>query len=272
MSVEISTLPISTFNKFPYASSATKRAAEQGRDLGRTIYTDSNKFYKIWKTSSSVHRMIFVDGKPIEVNNKNADGQEVLLGLLCGLFDEKTCPALVDHIHQSGRLVGYITRAGAPVTPAELETGDGVEFINGITDRSLRSGFVLRDLHAGNVVRLDDGRLSLIDLETPLSHLYSLDIDAEITSGALRRGICAAYRRAIHDVFDVRSTTPRVLEMRRDLWRRVRPSLVPIGAGPSRDTRSGIALMEDYVESTGDGHFQADWAWIEGARKFLSEI
>ena len=272
MPVEISSLPIGKFKKFAYTSNAAKRAAQKGLALGRTIYKDSGLFYKIWKVSSTVHRKIFIDGLPVEVSNKNSDDQEVLLGYLCGLFDHTTCPAFVDHIYELGRLAGYITRAGTPVTPAELETKDGAEFVRAIIDRSMHAGFILRDLHAGNVVRLGDGRLSLIDLETPLSHLYSLDMDAEITSGALRRGICSVYRKSILDVFDVRSTTPRTLEMRRDLWRRVSPSLVAIGDRPIRDASSGIAMMEDYVEPSGDGHFAMDQAWIDGARKFLADI
>jgi hypothetical protein len=136
---------------------------------------------------------------------------------------------------------------------------------------------VLRDLHVGNLVRLSDGRISLIDLETPLSHLDTLDLNVEIQSGALRRGIIPAYRRFILDFFDLRCSDPdiiaaRTLPVRLPTLQMVQPKRNKLTTGNGVGAKLGSHGPEDVPisESANTGPQHEDiMAWIQRLEREL---
>lgn len=230
-----------------YKSAAQRRAAARGMVLARKIYRDEHYFYKVWPAESRVWRTVYKNGTPIVLDaNKDAQGQKQLPGFLYGLYDETIVPGFVSYIYSQQTLVGYITKAGEVLTPQDAEAAECQAFIGNVIKRSLLSRHILRDLHAGNVTRLANGQLSLIDLETPIAHLDSLDLNVEAQNGALRRGIFPKYRQFILDFFDFRCTEPEIIAGRSSAsFSSKRESLVGQASVPV----ASQATLEDYMPS-----------------------
>lgn len=188
-----------------YESAAKARAKKKGLALSRKLFSDGDTVVKAWPQRSTVWNSVYVAGKLEKFHPLKALKDKPTLPIFAsGLMNEGLCPAFVDHIYENSILVGYATRKGAPLTEGEIAQADVQRFISTLIDQTLSSGYVYRDLHGGNLIRLPDGRISLIDLETPVARLEDLDLDEEIQTGALRRGILRPYRRFILNRFDRR--------------------------------------------------------------------
>ena len=277
--MRLANIDLETLEVIHYRSAAIRRAKQRGRRMSRQIYKDSQYAYKIWSRGSRGHRVAFVAGEAVFCDNRGAAGEEQLLGFLCGMYDDKICPAFVENIYSRGRLRGYRTRLGEPLSKANSADQNVRDFIEEMINASLRSGYVYRDLHPGNLIRLGDGRISLIDLETPIAELRSLDLNLEIQNGSLRRGIFLKYRQFILDHFDSRNQTG--LDS---------PALNSVGSGlvasmdminsdklDYGDLDFGISENEDPATAQGlrgkrKNYYGGTLAWIDEARKMLASL
>lgn len=212
--MQVKSLALDMMRRIRYDSAAVRRAKLRGKDLARKIYDGGDYYYKIWPKESKVHKIVFVDGQPSVVSNVADDGSEKLLGFIVKLYNDNVCPAFVKHIYDGDKLVGYATRVGSVLSEDDLSSEDLSVFVDQVIKFSIQSRHILRDLHLKNLIRLPDGRISLIDLETPLAHLDSVDLVEESLSGSLRRGILPQYKRFVLDFFDFRCTSSEILSAR----------------------------------------------------------
>lgn len=281
--MELKDIPFHRLKQIAYESAAVRRAAQKGRELARRIFEEADVFHKVWPATSKVHRTVYVSGAPLVVeSNVDAAGNEQLLGFLCGLYDKAICPGFIENIYSDGKLVGYSTRRGKPLTEKELKGADCASFVEYCIQRSLEARHVMRDLHVGNLVRLPDGRISLIDLETPISHLDTLDLNMEIQTGALRRGIIPAYRQFLLDFFDLRCSDPtiiaaRTLPFRLRTSQLVQPKRRKAAASSNGvDVKTGFSGLEEYVpiRASADGEPQREdiVTWMQRIERELETI
>jgi hypothetical protein len=213
--MKLRAIDITSLREVSYESAAKRRAEARGSELARKIYEGKDLIYKIWPRYNKTWRRIYVGSSPILLHNpRSSSGQFALPGFLAGLYDRETAPGFVDYIYSGKRLVGYVTLKGAPIEPDDIDSAECSTLIDRVIERTVKHRHVLRDLYHANIVRLPDGRLSLIDLETPISHLDTLDLNAEIEGGALRRGTASRYRKFLVDFFDRRVSSPAILSAR----------------------------------------------------------
>jgi hypothetical protein len=267
--VELETLDFDRLTPVSYASAARRRAAARGVELARKIFRDDNFYYKVWPAESRVCRTVYVAGQPIIISLSGGDGREYLPGFLCGLYDDAIVPGFVDNIYSKGRLVGYITQAGEVLDANMADKEECLAFLKDVIQRSIQSRHIIRDLHPGNVIRLPSGRLSLIDLETPLAHLDSLDLNLETQSGALRRGTFLHYRQFILDFFDVRCTDAVLIGERQKTIRSMFQATSIERYSPS-DIREPLEefVTDPILKASGD----AVLMWIANVERQLAEL
>lgn len=205
----LSELDVSRLRELPYRSAAKDRAAKAGLTLIRRVYDTGELIVKLWPVDWRGWNLV-VDGNRRRRFHRERDGAATRLpGDALGIYDARTTPAFADYVYaDTGELVGYATRRGIVVNREEMDSAaDCVALVDLLIERSLATGHILRDVHAGNIIRLPDGRVSLIDLETPLARLATLDLNHEVETGALRRGTSQRYRQFIFDLVDRRQST-----------------------------------------------------------------
>ena len=201
----LSTLEVARLREVPYRSAAKERAAKSGVAMTRRIYDAGDCIVKLWPADWRGWNVV-VDGARRRRFRQAGAGAMVLPGETLGIYDPRTVPAFGEYVYSDeGRLVGYTTQRGTVVDRAEVDgAADCIALVDLLIERSAAAGHILRDVHAGNLIRLPDGRVSLIDLETPLARLETLDLDHEVTTGSLRRGTSQRYRQFIFDQVDRR--------------------------------------------------------------------
>lgn len=208
--MQLSEIDFSTLERVEYSSKHVDRILATGAPRPRDVYRDGRRFYKLWGPSYSDHRVVYWRGRRHVVDNQDPERGEVLLGHLCGLYDERVCPAFIENVYDGDRLAGYVTEGGTVQSTDTFVGSDVDEFVDAFIERSLASGFVFRDLKARNIIRLDDGRLSLIDLDTPLVSLNGYSASHEQRSGSLARFTLARYRNFIHEYLNAGSEDENV--------------------------------------------------------------
>jgi hypothetical protein len=218
--MQLAAINFSVLAKVEYRSKQVERVVATGLPAPRTIYADAQFFFKIWPASNSDCRTVYWKGNRYLVNNRDQNNHEVLIGFLYGLYDESVCPAFVDHIYDGSSLVGYITRRGIPLPTQEEESTAFNDFVKVFFQRSLHSGLVHRDLKLRNVVRLNDGRLSLIDLECPLTLLNGFSRTRERRNGSLARFTSKRYRSLIKSYLNPINLSPKILTARARIKKR----------------------------------------------------
>jgi hypothetical protein len=197
--MQLSALSLEDLEIVEYRSKQVERIVSEGKPRPRTIYRCENYYYKIWTSDYKDHRTVFWRGKRRLARNIDVSGNEVLLGFLYGLYDESICPAFTEHIYDGTKLVGYKVRAGEVLPSLSMDEPDHRAFTQHLTKLSLASGFVHRDLKARNMIRLPDGRLSLIDLECPLTMLAGISIEREMRDGCLARYTFKGYQEFVRE-------------------------------------------------------------------------
>jgi SAM-dependent methyltransferase len=180
--MQLSDINIKELQAVSYKSKAMRPYIKAKVKPPRRIYKDGQYFYKIWDPDYSERRIIVYDGQRIFIDTRDPHGKEILPGFQFGLFDQHICPAFVDYIHDGDTLRGYKTLSGQPL--ASFDPLDPVltKYIAYFMQMTLASGFVYRDLKPRNIIKLPNGSLSLIDLESPIASLSRLQL-----TPALRR-------------------------------------------------------------------------------------
>jgi len=212
--MQLSTLDLSRLEKVQYKSKQVQRILEAKKTAPRLIYRSANAFYKIWPKHNVDCKTIIWRGKKRLVDNRDEAGREVLPGFLYGLFNADICGAFVDYIYDGYTLVGYVTASGSPVETLDLSVPSHARFLERIVDLSLASGFVHRDLKTRNLVQMENGELSLIDLEPPLALLNGYNPTSEIKSGSLAHFTLEEYRRFIISYLDKTVEDERLVRAR----------------------------------------------------------
>jgi hypothetical protein len=195
--MQLSTLDISKLEKVQYKSKQVQRILEAENIAPRLIYRSETAFFKIWPKHNVDCKTVIWRGKKRLIDNRDETGREVLPGFLYGFFNKDVCGAFVDYIYDDDKLVGYVTASGRPVEKFDLEIPSHARFLQRIIDLSLASGFAYRDLKARNLVQLESGELSLIDLEPPLVLLNGYQPKPEIKAGSLAHFTLEEYRKFI---------------------------------------------------------------------------
>lgn len=248
-SFQLEDLPLESMERVHYVSAATKRANRMGRELARKLYCDDSYYYKVWSETYQVHRIVYAHGQPVLVNT-DRNNAEQLLGIQCRLYNNDTCPALVGHIYsRSGNLRGYVCHKGSVVEKQDMGSPKILDFIKRLISASFDADHILRDIHNGNLIYLPDGRVSLIDFETPLAHIYTLDLNEEVQSGSLRRGNAPLYRRFVLDLFDVRAESEYAVIAKERLKAKPVSQLLASGGVPVR-TGSYQEILEQTMPVT----------------------
>jgi hypothetical protein len=202
----VSSLDVTRLEEVPYKSAAKNRAAQAGVRLHRRVYDGGDCIIKLWPADWLGWNVVVDGAGRRRFRGAGDSAPKVLPGTTLGIYDARFVPAFGEYIYtDDGDLVGYTTRKGMVVEKADVDGApDCITLVDDLIVRSISSGYILRDLHAGNLIRLPDGRLSLIDLETPLARLDTLDLNNEVANGALRRGTSQRYRQFIFDYMDRR--------------------------------------------------------------------
>jgi hypothetical protein len=256
---------LKALREVPYDSAAKRRAQARGGELSRKVYEDKDLVYKIWPKSAKPWRTIYVGGVATLLTSPvGPDGKLALPGFTAGLYDSITVPAFVDYIYSGKHLVGYATQKGIPLTAEEADSAECLALVDRIIERTIKHRHVLRDLYYANIIRLPNGKLSLIDLETQIAHLDTLDLNAELETGALRRITAKRYRQFLIDFFDVRVTTPSILRARAN---RQATSHLISGKSPAPAAKEAPISMKPEPSKSNNVV-----AWIESVRARLGQL
>ena len=147
-------------NTFETIRDKYNRIDDNGINQGRAVYYDreNNLYYKLF--------------------NKNyCRLDNFTLAVKCNFFDGLT-PALVDYIYDDSQLIGYVTKAGKTISDNEFDTHlIPNEFTEKLINKIKNTDLFFYDFVPSNIVRLDDGQLSLIDLESvyKISDLFKIN-------------------------------------------------------------------------------------------------
>jgi len=126
-----------------------------GINHGRTVYKGDGVYYKVFHMDYC-RRENFVRAYE------------------AGFFDGLS-PALQSLIEHEGEIVGYVCKTGTPLgTEFDMIPK---EFYVKVLDKAKDTKMFFYDLVASNIIRTEDGEISLIDLESvyDLSELYTID-------------------------------------------------------------------------------------------------
>jgi len=197
-----------------YHSAQLARFALANKALPRAVFRDDKYFYKVWRHDYDHFRRVKVGKRHVKAAAIGEDGIERLWGFHVGLFDQEVCPAYVGGIYNGTRLVGYRTLIGQPVERLHSWHPGHAAFMRAIARNTARSGFVHPDFKLRNLIRLDDGRLSLIDFDGSLATLFRFSPQADIELGALRPFVIESYRRLLNRFLNPSVTDPAILRMR----------------------------------------------------------
>ncbi len=137
------------FNKFKLIRDKYNRIDEKGINHGRSIYFDEQ---------NSLYYKIFHKDYIRRTNFEMAIKKNFFDGMI---------PALVSLITDDGMIVGYVSKAGKVLSDNEFDehlVPDNLKVK--MIQRIKETGLFFYDLVPSNIIRLDDGQLSLIDLES----------------------------------------------------------------------------------------------------------
>ncbi|HEY0292148.1 MAG TPA: methyltransferase domain-containing protein, partial [Hansschlegelia sp.] len=128
-----------------------------------------------------------------------------------------------------------------------VEESESSAFIQQFIQRSLRSGFVHRDFKRRNVIKLPDGRLSLIDLEAPIVALAKLKRRSKSGTRLLPTLIHKYYPEFIHSFIDGSTRDPEILSARRR-WKTPPPFRIILSESGPAEAEAKIVRVEDVKE------------------------
>ena len=137
------------FNVFETVRDKYNRIDDNGVNHGRAIYYDreNDLYYKLFH-KDYVRRTNFE-----RVINQN--------------FFDGMIPALVSLITDGDMIVGYVSKAGKVLSDNEFDTHlIPKEFTEKLVKKIKDTGVFFYDFVPSNIIKLDDGQLSLIDLES----------------------------------------------------------------------------------------------------------
>ena len=213
--IQLSAIDFSRLRVITYPSKYLAITLRRGLPLPRVVFADRRYVYKLWRRGFHTFQgQVRVGAQRQDVASAGPEGP-TLVGFRVGLYDDRLCPGFAGGIYVGQQLVGYRMIRGKPIRSLSLEDRQHREFVQHLVDRTLRSGIVYSDLRAANVVKLPDGRLSLVDLDTTLSTLFEFDRRYELRKGALRGHLDGDYRRALLDFFNPACENPSIVEARR---------------------------------------------------------
>jgi hypothetical protein len=166
---------------------------EGNSELDREFYKQDNLIYKLWGSSYIVKDMVIVSGQYIK--HSYSSEKNGIAAIDIGFVNQETCPGLVDLIWDNGICRGYVMIYGEA-----LERDDQItpEFLDLIIRVSAKCGFVHSDFSPKNIARIN-GRLSLIDLDTVMSKISSMDMKFDLLNGSLRPHVVSQYRVFVLD-------------------------------------------------------------------------
>jgi len=162
--------------------------------LERFFFRHDGMIYKLWGERYNVKDYVAINGEYVRHNYRDANSGIAAIDL--GFIDSKTCPALLDLIWDAdGVCRGYVMTEGKSLSSVgEISN----EFVDLICSRSLSTGFLSTDFAPKNIIRVEQG-LSLIDIDTVVTRLDSLDLEFETSRGSLRAHVIPEYKRFILD-------------------------------------------------------------------------
>lgn len=147
----------------------------------RQFLCDDHFVYKVWGATHLTHKIVISSGK--DYIHTFRDSSAGISSLDLGLISTDNCPALFDVIwDSSANCRGYVTRRGTSVTRQDIPD----DFIRKLCDGFVQRGFALNDICEDNMIMID-GKISLIDLDSPPSCLSTIDIRYDQEHGCLRR-------------------------------------------------------------------------------------
>ena len=162
--------------------------------LERFFFRHDGMIYKQLGERYNVNDYVAKNGEYVRHNYR--DSASGIAAIDLGFIDSKTCPALLDLIWDAdGVCRGYVMTEGKSLSSVgEISN----EFVDLICSRSLSTGFLSTDFAPKNIIRVEQG-LSLIDIDTVVTRLDSLDLEFETSKGSLRSHVVPEYKRFILD-------------------------------------------------------------------------
>jgi SAM-dependent methyltransferase len=213
--IKLSDIDFPSLKIVKYSSLQVARLMATEKQLPRAVFRDKEFFYKIWRSGYDLHRSVIVGRKKKRLDIRDGEGVERLPGFKLNFFDAAICPAFEGGIYHGSELVGYRMRAGSVLDDFDASASAERAFVSAVIQNTVRSGFVFRDLKPLNIIKLTDGRLSLIDLDTPLASLFQLSREIEIKSGAMGPHVIGSYYDFLNDFLAAEAPNELILEARR---------------------------------------------------------
>lgn len=177
-------LPFEEWTRYPF-----KLAWGEGdKDQEREFFTNKGLMYKLWSSQYVIKDLYVSNGEYHKWDY--ADRSKSIASLDSGFINKEISPALVDLIWKGNFCVGYITTIGKKIDIIPDA------FYKKILEQSIATGYLYMDFCSKNICE-NGGVYSLIDYDTPLTRLSTLNLDFERKSGVLRKHIDLRYRRDV---------------------------------------------------------------------------
>jgi len=177
-------LPVKQWEKYPFKLAWGTGDPNQERQF----YVDDHYIYKLWSPRYSVKDMYITGNKYSKWDYGNRP--KSIASIDIGFMNRNIASALVDLIWQGEQCVGYVTEKRNKVTKIPQN------FYEQVLKQSLKTGYFYVDFCTKNVCEIN-GVYSLIDYDTPLTELASLNYDFEVKSGVFRNHVDVRYRDKI---------------------------------------------------------------------------
>jgi hypothetical protein len=201
------------------------------------VYRDEQYFYKVWRSDYLAHKTLRVGVLEGILDVRDEGGTEQLPGFALGLFDDSVCPAFADYIFCGEKLAGYRMRVGVPIEKFSPFSARHRSLVDRLIKNSLRSGIAYSDMKSNNIIRLPDGKLSLIDLDAKLVALHQFPLEYDAEHGSMAPFVIDRYKDFLRACGSPTSTNQAV-ERARSTFSKSLPAgvkfAVPPGGAPSK--------------------------------------
>lgn len=140
--------------------------------------------FKLWNSAYKANYNVYSVGKefiPFDGNQLHCQA--------VGFLDHELSSAFIDNVYHNDELIGYVSKKGSHIdeylAPNGSYRSDFIDFMIKICMRARFTGWIPSDICHNNVVSVN-GTFSLIDYNSHLTKLDSMDYDFELKHGVLR--------------------------------------------------------------------------------------
>lgn len=178
------------FRSLEEVSSLNRWGAGSSRD--RRIYRNGDRWYKVWG-EHYLDASVYASAGQFHSHVPRLRRPH---GFELGLFTQSNSPAfLCDLYDDFGNVRGYVTRAGSRVSSSTLSDS----FVDMFFQQCLDLGWIYSDFCFKNLVQVDEG-VSLIDFDTHLTKVATVDAEFERLKGALRPHVEERFRNRVESM------------------------------------------------------------------------